>query len=152
MMLLVLSIYIRLVDFFIMIIAPHQRSQSKESLPQRVTQNQVLLDIQVATSYVQMLQEALAYVDPEKDDINSNELVQEFYGKCREIEPRINNAILNISDELLLAQLLKTNSDMTNAFKMRDDIIEATALNYAKKISQTVSAIQKKGVSYLFLF
>lgn len=83
-----------------------------------------------------MFTQTLSFTDPEKEDITKNELIQEFYTKCKSLHQSIMNYLSEIQDEQWIDTLLALNQDFVNSFKMYEDMVERGQVKIAKQESQ----------------
>ncbi|KAL1915136.1 uncharacterized protein VTP21DRAFT_7617 [Calcarisporiella thermophila] len=93
-------------------------------------------DIQSTRANVQVLSESLGFVAP-GEDITKNEVIQEFYAKCKDNHGQIMQYIQECSDEKDMQELLELNQDLLNVFRMYDEIIENGFVDAALALSRT---------------
>ncbi|CAG8457556.1 16471_t:CDS:10 [Funneliformis caledonium] len=96
-------------------------------------------DIEVSKNNVQLFTQTLSFTDPESEDITKNELIQEFYTKCKSLHQNIMSYISEIQDEQWMNTLLSVNQDFLNSFKMYEDMVERGQVKIAKQESQRQS-------------
>ncbi|PKK76815.1 hypothetical protein RhiirC2_844862 [Rhizophagus irregularis] len=95
--------------------------------------------IEISKNNIQLFTQTLSFTDPEKEDITKNELIQEFYTKCKSLHQSIMNYLSEIQDEQWIDTLLALNQDFVNSFKMYEDMIERGQVKIAKHESQKQS-------------
>ncbi|KAM3582229.1 hypothetical protein VKS41_005660 [Umbelopsis sp. WA50703] len=112
------------------------RADTQESSVPR--EEDITGDIELARNNCQVLAQTLSFTDPGKEDISKNELIQEFYGKCKDLHMTIMRHLQTASDPDMISTLLDTNSELVNTFKAYDDMLEQSALQNAKSASTNI--------------
>ncbi|CAG8692696.1 hypothetical protein C2G38_2231554 [Gigaspora rosea] len=92
-------------------------------------------DIELVKNNVQLFTQTISFTDPEAEDITKNELIQEFYTKCKSLLQNINNYINEVQDEHWLDTLLSVNQELIKAFQLYDDMVERGQIREAEQIS-----------------
>ncbi|CAG8525097.1 256_t:CDS:10 [Paraglomus occultum] len=105
-------------------------------------------DIEVAKNAAQVLNQTLAFTDPESEDITKNELIQEFYNKCKQIHQRLGKHLAEVTDEQLINTLITVNQELLNSFKLYDDMVDRRNVGLAKAESKQVT--RPNGVEHFY--
>ncbi|GBB83683.1 hypothetical protein RclHR1_10380006 [Rhizophagus clarus] len=95
--------------------------------------------IEISKNNIQLFTQTLSFTDPEKEDIAKNELIQEFYTKCKSLHQSVMSYLSEVQDEQWIDTLLALNQDFVNSFKMYEDMIERGQVKIAKQESQKQS-------------
>ncbi|RIA92500.1 hypothetical protein C1645_764997 [Glomus cerebriforme] len=95
--------------------------------------------IEISKNNIQLLTQTLSFTDPEKEDITKNELIQEFYTKCKSLHQSIMTYLSEIQEDQWMDTLLAVNQDFVNSFKMYEDMVERGQVKLAKQVSQEQS-------------
>ncbi|KAI9321662.1 hypothetical protein BX666DRAFT_1904387 [Dichotomocladium elegans] len=88
-------------------------------------------DVLLAKNNAQLFLQTLAFTDPTQEDIASNDLIKEFYGKCKMFQKIIAKYLETCEDPDINTSLLEANTELVNAFKAYDDMVERRALTEA---------------------
>ncbi|ORY05869.1 hypothetical protein K493DRAFT_310814 [Basidiobolus meristosporus CBS 931.73] len=94
-------------------------------------------------SYSQMLAEALAFTDPETTDVTRDDLIQEFYEKCKSSQAKIAKILALTDNEADLSSLLKVNHELINTLNLYNEMVERQLVAAATKASLTDSMKQE---------
>ncbi|KAG2187595.1 hypothetical protein INT44_005284, partial [Umbelopsis vinacea] len=119
-------------------VGTHGRSPRTHRAPQEPSvprEEDIPGDIELAKNNCQVLSQTLSFTDPNTEDITKNALIQEFYGKCKDLHTTIMHHLQTASDPDTISSLLDTNSELVNAFKTYDDMLERSALQRATSAS-----------------
>ncbi|KAJ3282950.1 TOM1-like protein 2, partial [Blyttiomyces sp. JEL0837] len=93
-----------------------------DTLPLEERTKWVDFDCNLAENNIAMLIESLSYAD-RSEDLNKNELVQEFKQKCLDMRARIVRLIEKVVDEDLLTKLIKANGDLNSALEKYENAL-----------------------------
>ncbi|KAG2218360.1 hypothetical protein INT45_012502 [Circinella minor] len=95
-------------------------------------------DVLLAKNNAQLFSQTLAFTDPTQEDISKNELVQEFFAKCKMFQKIISGHLQTCTDSDVISSLLEANSELVNSFKAYDDMLEQGAVSVATTNSETL--------------
>ncbi|RHZ78809.1 hypothetical protein Glove_156g49 [Diversispora epigaea] len=96
----------------------------------------VVEDIELSKNIIQLFTQTISFTDPESEDITKNELIQEFFSKCKSLSQNIVHYISETQDEQWLNTLLSVNQEFVNSFKLYDDMVERGQVKVAKQNSK----------------
>ncbi|KAI8089668.1 uncharacterized protein BX664DRAFT_333597 [Halteromyces radiatus] len=99
----------------------------------------IMSDVEIAKNNAQLLSQTLSFTDPTQEDITKNELIQEFYGKCKMLQRVISGHLQTCEDSELISALILANGELVNTFKAYDDMLERRALDAATNNSRAVN-------------
>ncbi|CAG8453918.1 204_t:CDS:10 [Dentiscutata erythropus] len=114
---------------------PTQNPRRVHHAPSTTSVETIAGDIELAKNNVQLFIQTISFTDPEAEDITKNELIQEFYRKCKSLLQNINQYINEVQDEHWLDTLLSINQELIKAFQMYDDMVERGQIRAAEQIS-----------------
>ncbi|KAI9496950.1 hypothetical protein BDB00DRAFT_806146 [Zychaea mexicana] len=80
---------------------PRQLQQPPELLHQPVD---AMNDVLLAKNNAQLFSQTLSFTDPTQEDISKNELIQEFYGKCKMFQRIISGHLQTCSDSDVICE------------------------------------------------
>ncbi|CAO3594988.1 unnamed protein product [Absidia cylindrospora] len=106
--------------------------------PQLARPVDITSDVEIAKNNAQLLSQTLSFTDPTKEDITKNELIQEFYGKCKMLQRVISGHLETCNDSELISALILANGELVNTFKAYDDSLERRAMEFATNNSRVV--------------
>ncbi|CAG8509555.1 8452_t:CDS:10 [Diversispora eburnea] len=98
--------------------------------------NTIVEDIELSKNIIQLFTQTISFTDPESEDITKNELIQEFYSKCKALNQNIVNYISETQDEQWLNTLLSVNQEFVSSFKLYEDMVERGQVKIAKQNSK----------------
>ncbi|CAM0135664.1 unnamed protein product [Umbelopsis sp. WA50703] len=123
-----------------------QQSQIQEQLRQAALhasinsyQNSIVSDIEVCRSNVNLLSEMLSFTDPSQEDISKNELIIEFYDKCKKSQLVIARHMQQCGDPDTLTTLLECHKEVKKVFDTYNDMLEHGYYSKARVASEQVS-------------
>ncbi|KAI7908028.1 uncharacterized protein BX663DRAFT_482262 [Cokeromyces recurvatus] len=94
--------------------------------------------IEVAKNSAQLFSQTLSFTDPTKEDISKNDLIQEFYSKCKQSQQLLAFYLEICEDSELISALINANNELLNCFRSYDEMLEQRAVNEATVNSQTL--------------
>ncbi|CAO3579124.1 unnamed protein product [Absidia cylindrospora] len=112
----------------------HHRRQPRSDKPV-----DIMSDVEVAKNNAQLFSQTLSFTDPTQEDITKNELIQEFYGKCKTLQRVISGHLQTCNDSDMISALIAANGELVNTFKAYDDMLERRALDAATNNSRAVN-------------
>ncbi|KAK9696413.1 hypothetical protein K7432_012468 [Basidiobolus ranarum] len=115
------------------------RAMSESQSDIQLTPEHIDNSISSAKSYAQMLAEALAFTDPETTDVTKDDLIQEFYGKCKSSQITIAKYLALIDNEAKISLLLRVNQELINTLNHYNEMVERQLVAAATKASLTES-------------
>ncbi|KAI7881740.1 uncharacterized protein EV154DRAFT_450422 [Mucor mucedo] len=95
-------------------------------------------DIELAKNSAQLFSQTLSFTDPTVEDISKNELIQEFYGKCKQAQQLLASHLETCEDSDVISGLINANNELLSCFKSYDEMLEQHAVNEATVNSQTL--------------
>ncbi|CEP09551.1 hypothetical protein [Parasitella parasitica] len=95
-------------------------------------------DIKLANNSAQLFSQTLSFTDPTQEDISKNELIQEFYGKCRHAQQIVASHLETCEDSEIISALINTNNELLSCFKSYDEMLEQATVNQATVNSQSL--------------
>ncbi|KAI8063616.1 hypothetical protein BC940DRAFT_108519 [Gongronella butleri] len=123
-----------------MIQQQHQQQRQHPQLPTGPAKPaDILADVELAKNNAQLFSQTLSFTDPTQEDITKNELIQEFYSKCKMFQRVISDHLQACDDPDLVSALILANGELINAFKAYDDMLEHGAINVATTNSRSVN-------------
>ncbi|CAG7834032.1 unnamed protein product, partial [Allacma fusca] len=87
--------------------------------PSKVTPDQVAKirkDLDVVQSNMSVFSEMLSEMNPENDSPSDDELLEELFTTCTEMQRRITELLCNIASEELTGEMLIINDELNNLF------------------------------------
>ncbi|ORY94921.1 hypothetical protein BCR43DRAFT_494814 [Syncephalastrum racemosum] len=115
-----------------------QRERQPGSQGQAIGPTDPMNDVLLAKNNAQLFSQTLSFTDPTQEDISKNELIQEFYGKCKMFQTILGNHLQTCEDEDVISSLLEANGELITCFKAYDDMLERSAVNEATQNSQVL--------------
>ncbi|KAL1920781.1 uncharacterized protein VTP21DRAFT_11416 [Calcarisporiella thermophila] len=100
--------------------------------PPQPAVNKIRSDMALALNNCQILAESLSFSNPDSDDIQHNELIKEFYEKCKKYQSLIVAYIEKRTEEELLVDLLEVNQQLLQVLRQYEDVVERHAIISAK--------------------
>ncbi|KAI8070553.1 uncharacterized protein B0P05DRAFT_550159 [Gilbertella persicaria] len=121
-------------------VLPNKRQQVARNQPSTVPRQpaDVKNDIEVAKNSAQLFFQTLSFTDPTKQDISQNELIQEFYAKCKKAQHILGSHLETCNDSEMISALINANNELLSCFKTYDEMLEQHAVNEATIHSQTL--------------
>ncbi|CDH53101.1 predicted protein [Lichtheimia corymbifera JMRC:FSU:9682] len=116
----------------------HHRQQQQQQQQQQQASADPASDVLLAKNNAQLFSQTLSFTDPTQEDITKNELIQEFYGKCKMFQKILARHLETCNDSDIISSLLEANSELVTAFKAYDDMLERRAMNEATRNSETL--------------
>ncbi|CDS14196.1 hypothetical protein LRAMOSA06366 [Lichtheimia ramosa] len=116
----------------------YHRQQQQQQQQQQQTSADPASDVLLAKNNAQLFSQTLSFTDPTQEDITKNELIQEFYGKCKMFQKILARHLETCNDSDIISSLLEANSELVTAFKAYDDMLERRAMNEATRNSETL--------------
>ncbi|CAO3656311.1 unnamed protein product [Mucor hiemalis] len=95
-------------------------------------------DIELAKNSAQLFSQTLSFTDPTQEDISKNELIQEFYGKCKQSQQLLASHLETCEDSDVISSLINANNELLSCFKSYDEMLEQHAVNQATVNSKTL--------------
>ncbi|KAI8644416.1 hypothetical protein BD408DRAFT_481379 [Parasitella parasitica] len=95
-------------------------------------------DIELAKNSAQLFSQTLSFTDPTSEDISKNELIQEFYGKCRHAQQILASHLETCEDSEIISTLINANNELLSCFKSYDEMLEQATVNQATVNSQSL--------------
>jgi hypothetical protein len=101
---------------------------------------QVIDDIELAKNNAHMLSQAVAFANPDNEDVSTNPLIHEFNGQCREMHKVIMGYLSSdTTDPRQISTLIEVNQELLNAFKGYDDLTEQRNVADATRVSEKIN-------------
>ncbi|KAI9246727.1 hypothetical protein BDA99DRAFT_609524 [Phascolomyces articulosus] len=113
-----------------------QQQQQQPEIPHQPVD--AMNDVLLAKNNAQLFSQTLSFTDPTQEDITKNELIQEFYGKCKMFQKIISGHLQTCTDSDIISSLLEANSELVTSFKAYDDMLERRAVSEATTNSETL--------------
>ncbi|KAI8337183.1 hypothetical protein BC941DRAFT_426951 [Chlamydoabsidia padenii] len=117
---------------------PHPHPTAYQQ-PRLVKSTHIMSDVEIAKNNAQLLSQTLSFTDPIQEDITKNELIQEFYAKCKMLQRVISGHLETCDDSEKISALILANGELINSFKAYDDMLERRALDAATNNSRAVN-------------
>ncbi|KAI9483086.1 MAG: hypothetical protein EXX96DRAFT_556786 [Benjaminiella poitrasii] len=95
-------------------------------------------DIELAKNSAQLFSQTLSFTDPTREDISKNELIQEFYSKCKQSQQTLAFHLETCEDSELISALINANNELLSCFKSYEEMLEQRAVNEATINSKTI--------------
>ncbi|KAI1309520.1 hypothetical protein EDD11_004069 [Mortierella claussenii] len=104
----------------------------------------IFQDIDLANTVAQMLNQAIAFANPEMEAVEENMLIKEFHTNAMRISQKLQVFISEVSawenpNEACLCALLASNQDIMQALRSYDQIMEQCAIRTAIKLNHAVN-------------
>ncbi|CAO3611985.1 unnamed protein product [Cunninghamella echinulata] len=100
----------------------------------------IMSDVELAKNSAQVFSQTLSFTDPTQEDITKNELIQEFYKKCKMFQKVISAHLQTCNDSEMISALIFANGELVNSFKAYDDMLERRAIDTATSNSRVVNS------------
>ncbi|CAO3622915.1 unnamed protein product [Cunninghamella blakesleeana] len=115
----------------------HRQQQQQQQVRDKPVD--IMADVEIAKNNAQLFSQTLSFTDPTQEDITKNDLIQEFYKKCKMFQKVIAAHLQTCNDSEMISALLLANNELVNSFKAYDDMLERTAISTATMNSRVVN-------------
>ncbi|KAL6069049.1 Hepatocyte growth factor-regulated tyrosine kinase substrate [Balamuthia mandrillaris] len=98
-------------------------------------------ELRLAQNNIKLLIDMLSCVDPSKEDVKKNDVVQELLALCKDVQPRFSSIVQQRPDlsENLLAILLQCNDQAQTAFAIYEDLLKGIPYTSPEAIAAIVA-------------